>query len=536
MIHPERNCFTPKWDKMVMLALVYVALWTPYEIGLMHDKAKEGITWLGPLNLFIDGLFGFDIILQFFLMYPSQTSLGTVWIKDPHKIAKNYMRGWFIIDIVSVFPFDLVADIVFADSSSGDLQILKVIRAIRLLKMARVLRAGRILGRLQANSSMSMQYLEIGFVLIKMILAGHWAACIWGFVGVVGYDYTVPVEAQDPSSSWIASKDPAKLGRWDSHYDLWLAGFQWSIQTLTSIGYGDVLPVNTFEHAMNIFLMMVLAMVWIRTLGTMTAYMTTLIGQNLKLYETMDDLNSLMNEHNLAKPLKTQLRMYFRKARTTDTMRWFVCLSEMSPFLRNQAVKHANTLWINDAPFLQNAGDTFMGDLSLTFKMDILSMGERFGNVRTFYIINNGLVARRGRVMRRGNVFGEDVVLSCIPLCEDPSAFSLIYSEMWSLSHEDLYAVLDKEDEYEAERVMIRRYAVRRAVIRGVIREARLRREDPTRRFDPSLVVERPKQVCLDENLQAGIFSDLQGVQDRLGQVQETLGALKTVRDLDFIS
>ena len=58
--------------------------------------------------------------------------------------------------------------------------------------------------------------------------------------------------------------------------------------------------------------MMVLAMVWVRTLGTMTAYMTTLISGNLKLYETLDDLNSLMDEHGLPKDLKRNARMYFR--------------------------------------------------------------------------------------------------------------------------------------------------------------------------------------------------------------------------------
>jgi len=332
--------------------------------------------------------------------------------------------------------------------------------------------------------------------------------------------------------------NPEIIGRWDSHFALWTAGFQWSVQTLTSIGYGDVLPVNKEEHIMNVFLMMVLAMVWVRTLGTMTAYMTTLIGTNLKLYETMDELNYIMNEHNLPKPLQTQLRLYFRKARLTDTMRFFGLIGEMSPFLRNQVVKYANAMWIDDCFFLKEAGDAFMGDLALTFKMELLSMGERFGVLRTFYIINNGLVARRGRVMRRAGVFGEDVVLQCEELCEDPSVFSLIYTEVLKMSHYDLYEVLDHE-EYGAERVMIRRWAVRIAVIRGIIQEAKRRLDSPGVNHGwmnfgssgpASSPVMKTGRPVLMEHEKADIFSDLQGVQDRLGKVHQTLGALTDKR------
>ena len=46
------------------------------------------------MNYAIDMLFGFDILLQFFLMYETRTNTGYTWIKDRKKIAKHYLRGW----------------------------------------------------------------------------------------------------------------------------------------------------------------------------------------------------------------------------------------------------------------------------------------------------------------------------------------------------------------------------------------------------------------------------------------------------------
>ena len=34
LIHPERNKFTPKWDVLVLSALLFVCCWTPYEVFL----------------------------------------------------------------------------------------------------------------------------------------------------------------------------------------------------------------------------------------------------------------------------------------------------------------------------------------------------------------------------------------------------------------------------------------------------------------------------------------------------------------------
>merc|ERR1719353_1820374 len=92
----------------------------------------------------------------------------------------------------------------------------------------------------------------------------------------------------------------------------------------------------------------------------------------------------------------------------------------------------------------------------------------------------------------------------------DPSAFSLIYTEVLLFTHRDLYMVLDAE-EYGAERVMIRRWVVRLAVIRGIIQEAQRRKNFPGCTFALPAPEQREapaQQVILDHRIQADIFND----------------------------
>ena len=87
------------------------------------------------------------------------------------------------------------------------------------------------------------------------------------------------------------------------------------------------------------------------------------------------------------------------------------------------------------------------------------------------------------------------------------------------------YYVLDAE-EYEAERVLIRRYTVKLSVIRGLIKEAKRRKElgiTTTIKEEMAQEAAANPVVVLDGSLQADILNDLCGVQDRLGKVQQAL-------------
>ena len=75
--------------------------------------------------------------------------------------------------------------------------------------------------------------------------------------------------------------------------------------------------------------------------------------------------------------------------------------------------------------------------------------------------------------------------------------------------------------------MLIRRYTVKLSVIRGLIKEAKRRKElGITTTIKEELAQEAAANpvVLLDGSLQADILNDLCGVRDRLGKVQQALG------------
>jgi len=471
-IHPRNNPYTGKWDILLLLLLLFVCCFTPYQVAFMDDDlVYNELTWLIALNYIIDGIFGMDMIFQFFIQYPIKRQKKEEWIQQHSLIAVNYMRGWFLIDFLSVFPFNEAYrlsngyPLLGPVESGSELRAVKVIRGVRLLKIARVLRAGRIMGRRNISSGIiGQQKLELLKILCLLFITGHWIGCVFGFAGSV-------TEPGNPElSSWILDKDPELLCI-RKHFDLWVASIYWSIMTITSIGYGDIVPGNTGERAIAILCMLAAAFVWAIIIGCATAIMSSLIKSKLELSRTMDRLNAMMVEKDLPRALRHELRLFFTQAhKMENTHDYFEFLRDMSPELRKETCTYVNGAWTKNVWFFSYVSQDFMAEATQKFTPSIYAKGENFGRAQVLYILNSGLVGTKGRVFGRGRAWGFDVLLECLDLCEDPYAMALTETaEVLSLTRKQLKELID---EFPEDKVKLRKCTVRLALIRGIMKKA----------------------------------------------------------------
>jgi len=155
-----RTEFRKKWDIVMIVLLLFTATVTPWEVGMGVPTEMSG---LFIVNQMVNLAFIFDMVMNFMLAYQNEEG---AWVMEHSKIAKIYMKSWFILDFVSVLPFDTLGlaldDPVCAekprsarDTCISDLKIFRVIRLLRLLKLLRILRASRIFKRWEQHMSMS---------------------------------------------------------------------------------------------------------------------------------------------------------------------------------------------------------------------------------------------------------------------------------------------------------------------------------------------------------------------------------------------
>ena len=114
--------FKAVWDWIVLLLVLYTAVFTPYGAAFLLNedevRAKRNqdsstreqssemnqANYLVIIELIVDVMFIADILINFRTTY----ILNGEVVTDPQKIAKNYLRGWFFVDAVAAIPFDLL--------------------------------------------------------------------------------------------------------------------------------------------------------------------------------------------------------------------------------------------------------------------------------------------------------------------------------------------------------------------------------------------------------------------------------------------
>ena len=125
----------------------------------------------------MDFCFMADVVLNFFTI----TVVRGEQISDPRRVAKMYLKSWFVIDLVSSLPLSLVGY-----KQSGMLsRMAKLLKISRILKVFRLLRMSKFFEQhadeiemmLITSSFTSWMHLMSLFGLMMYIC--HVMACLW---------------------------------------------------------------------------------------------------------------------------------------------------------------------------------------------------------------------------------------------------------------------------------------------------------------------------------------------------------------------
>jgi hypothetical protein len=128
------------WDGLIIILLIFTTYVTPYEVAFLSTRLNP----LFFINRFVDLVFLLDLIRSFFTAYFDEEK--QYWVGDVTTIVYHYMRGWFVIDLVSILPFDSVG-LILQSEVMTKFKAARIIRLLRLLKLLRLLRSARIINR-----------------------------------------------------------------------------------------------------------------------------------------------------------------------------------------------------------------------------------------------------------------------------------------------------------------------------------------------------------------------------------------------------
>ena len=207
--HPARVA----WNILILCAILAFLFIITYRV--VFSKFTGDLFYYA-----LNGLFVFDIGFNFI----TKVKLGYIRLETLPEIRKYYLRGWFTIDVIAAFPFEIVLVAMFGDipKDPAGLAVYFLFQALTLIKLLKV---GRIFKELE-------EALDIIPALRRLVLFGYGLAAslhivVLGWIMIGGTEQTRPP------------------------FDQYLRGLYWVVTTIATIGYGDYYP----NHDSNIQIM-----------------------------------------------------------------------------------------------------------------------------------------------------------------------------------------------------------------------------------------------------------------------------------------
>lgn len=95
------SLFKIYWNMLMLVLIIFMAIIIPLRISF---EETTPISWVIIDSVF-DAIFTVDIVLNFLTAYEDENGMLII---DKKKIAKNYIKAWLLIDLVSSIPISLI--------------------------------------------------------------------------------------------------------------------------------------------------------------------------------------------------------------------------------------------------------------------------------------------------------------------------------------------------------------------------------------------------------------------------------------------
>ncbi|XP_041830049.1 potassium voltage-gated channel subfamily H member 6 [Melanotaenia boesemani] len=439
--------FKAFWDWIILLLVLYTAVFTPYSAAFLLDEHGDlrqrrcGYT-CNPLNvadLMVDVLFIVDIVINLRTTYVDQNDEVVI---QPSRIAKHYIKGWFPIDLFAAIPFDLL---VFRSGSDEMATLTSLLKTARLLRLVRV---ARKLDRYSEYGAAVLFLLMCTFVLIA-----HWLACIWYAIGFVERPYTETGWLDNLAEQLGKTYNDSDSTSGPSVKDKYVTALYFTLSSLTSVGFGNVSPNTNSEKIFSICVMVIGSLMYASIFGNVSAIIQRLYSGTTRYHTQMLRVKEFIRFHQIPGGLRQRLEEYFQHAWSyTNGIDMNAVLKGFPESFQADICLHLNRSLLQNCKAFRGGSQACLRALAVRMKTvhappadTLINYGDILHSL--FFISRGSIQVVRDDVvvaiLEKNDIFGELIYLYDEPGRSNADVHTITYCDLHRIPRDDLLEVLD---------------------------------------------------------------------------------------------
>ncbi|CAM2702395.1 unnamed protein product [Rotaria socialis] len=432
----SQNYLYHYWLAIISLAVAYNILLIPARYSFKQLDKNLRIVWIS-LDYSFDIIYLIDIFMQSRTGYFSHG----LFVRNHYVLSRNYFtsRQFYSRDLLSIIPTDF-------------LYLIPYFRFISIIRCNRFLRINRLFefqDLTESRTRFPNAFRILCLICLTLTLI-HWNSCayllICQYLGFGTDRWVLPAAAKNETVAM-----------------LYTYCFYWSTLLLSTIG--DVpLPVKRIEYIFVLLDFMIGILIFATIIGSLGTMISSQNQSRQQVCEKMDEIKRYMKFRSVNRKLEQKVikwldYLYTNRQVLNEEM---VLNSDLSVELRKDLAIKVHLESLKQVTLFHDCEPNLLIELVTKLKPIFFGPGDyvcRKGDIgKEMYIIKRGqlaVVSDDGKitfvVLKEGSVFGEISILN-IPGSKNgnrrtANVKSLGYSDLYTLTKEDLWLVLDNYPE-----------------------------------------------------------------------------------------
>ena len=396
-----------------------------------------------------------------------------MWVNNHRYIVWKYLTSWFLLDFISIFPFQegfkWYSQLGF--STWVSVVPFHLFGVVKLLRFANPRMMDRIMSLFPRGISNQHKSLAKFFGLLLCLI--HWVACSYCLIAQLEKRYRGAESGDDEDSNEpFTWQDSDTL----TTASIYLHAVEFSICAMVLTYAPRSTPQTLPETLFAIFSMLIMGCVYAYAIGAVCGILATMDPASTEYRTKRDLIRSWTKEMEAAPELRAQLFEYIEQCRPIIRQEYYHQLLQLlSPKLRARLSQHEHGGWLQRVAFFQcddvRERRRFLLAVANEVKPAVYARGEvitQSGDpADRMYVISKGVVAlSSGNIMSVKRYFGEEMILRHGTMCHTVNAVVFVTCNV--LFKTDLVEILSS-GRFPRTWACLRKWIIRRTFQRHVL-------------------------------------------------------------------
>ena len=284
-----------KWDWFMLGLVLYTSISVPYQLAFYAFTDWENSEFGFVCDVIIDLLYMIDIFISWRTTYYDREGM---LVLDRRMARRRYLKTWFGIDVFASFPFEYLFQLILIQSP---IEVPPALRLPSLVKLLRIYRLGKKINRLSSS-----KMFRIGQFTSLLLMAAHWYACLWFYMGGLARPTGGVVDALPGvhGTSWVYRLDMENEGMTMQY----ASSLYWAVTTLMKSPWFH--PNSPYEFIAATIMIIIGCVLFAYFLGNVTAVITAANAAGGRYRQQIEALQNFCRGEGISAKMTDKLLVY----------------------------------------------------------------------------------------------------------------------------------------------------------------------------------------------------------------------------------